>query len=260
MEQLNALLAWVEVVLPLFLLVSLRVAVTLAAMPAPLGDVAPTQIRAALGLMIAVTICVPHQELASAIPEEPLALLRLAAGEVLIGAVIGLTVRVVIATASVAGGFIGFSSGLAFAQSVDPTLGETSTPVARGMSSLAVAIFFALNGHHAVIGALAGSVTAAPPGDVFGVVGQDGVIALGGSMIGDGLRIAAPVVATMFVVQVGMAMAAKAAPRVHVFQMTFAVAVTAGLLTLFTALPSLAPSIAAEIRALPETLNALLGA
>ncbi|NOY91173.1 MAG: flagellar biosynthetic protein FliR [Deltaproteobacteria bacterium] len=246
--------------IPLVVLLSLRVGVMLAAMPAPFGSLAPVRVRVALGLLIAVALSLPHAAMANALPIEPLALMRLAIPEMLVGLIIGTTVRVTLAGAQIAGTAIGFSSGLAFANSVDPTFGESVPPTSRALSSFAVVLFFTLGGHHAALEALTQSITIAPPGNAFVAVAHEGVLNIGSQMMTQGLRIASPVVATMFIVQLGMALVSRAAPRVQIFSLTFAVAVSAGLLTLLVAMPSIAPAIAADIHRLPEDLSAALGA
>lgn len=258
MQGLNTAIAWLLPFLPLWFLISVRFGVALGTMPAPLGTGAPAQVRVIIGLVLALAVALPHAHLAPALPEDPWWLGAATFGEVLVGIMIGLTVRCVLASMTVAGSFMAFSTGLAFAQSVDPTMGENSTPVARGLALLGVALFFAFQGHHALIGALAGSVQVAPPGDVYALVAQDGIVHIGSSMIREGLQIAAPVVATMFVVQIGMALAARAAPRVQIFQMTFAIAVTAGLIALFVSMPSVVPTMLRQLRGLPSTLADLL--
>jgi flagellar biosynthetic protein FliR len=154
---------------------------------------------------------------------------------------------------------IGFSTGLAFAQSVDPTYGEVATPPQQALGALAIAIFFAIQGHHAALGALAESLRMLPPGDLSTRVPFESVSNVGIRLVAHGLRIAAPVVATMFLVQLGTAFASRAAPRVHVFSLTFAIAVCTGMLALFVATPSLAPALAAEIQQLPTLLREALG-
>ena len=85
------------------------------------------------------------------------------------------------------------------------------------------------------------------------------MLAPGTDLVAQGLRIAAPVVATMFLVQLGLALVSRAAPKVHLFALSFAVAVSAGILTLFLASPSLAPAIGEAIQRLPQSLEMALG-
>jgi flagellar biosynthesis protein FliR len=82
---------------------------------------------------------------------------------------------------------------------------------------------------------------------------------IGSQMMARGMQIASPVIATMFIVQLGTALAARAAPRVHLMAFTFSVVVAAGILALFIAAPSVIGAIGAEVRRIPEALSAVVG-
>jgi flagellar biosynthetic protein FliR len=269
LETLDSLGPWGELVdvvapwLPFVLLVSLRVGVVFAALPAPFGTGAPIVVRVALSVLVAIAIAMPHGELVHelALDRElaPARLLRAAVLEVLVGTVIGLTVRVIIAAVEVAGSLVDLSSGLGFAGTVDPSLGEQASPLGVALSSLAVLFFFVFEGHHAVLHALGASLRAAPPGAVDVAFELQGVVSLGGDLVARGLRIASPVVATMFLVQLGLALVSRAAPRVHLFAFSFSIAISAGVLVLYVAAPSISAAMSEEIRRISDSLTSLFG-
>ncbi|MEM9188008.1 MAG: flagellar biosynthetic protein FliR [Myxococcota bacterium] len=244
--------------IPVVALVSVRIGVAVAMLPAPFGSVAPTPVRAALTVMLAITLALPMYD-GTPVDLGTFALGRAAVGELLVGAAIGLTVRVTLAAAEIAGTFAGFSMGLGFAGSVDPMFGEMSLPSTRLIGSLGALIFFVVGGHHVVIGALGASLDAAPVGDAFSAIAHAGIVEIGSDMLSNGLRIAAPVVATMFIVQIGTGLISRAAPRVQIFSLSFAVAAAAGSLTLLVAAPSIATAIGVEINRLPDRILEALG-
>ena len=82
---------------------------------------------------------------------------------------------------------------------------------------------------------------------------------IGSSLVSSGLRIAAPVMATMFLVQLGLALAARAAPRVQIFQLVFAFAISTSLVTLALAIPGIAATLEDEIARLPAVFAELVG-
>jgi flagellar biosynthetic protein FliR len=245
--------------LPMVLLVSIRVGIALIAFPAPFSEVAPPQVRAALGLLIALAISVSRTEIPAALELAPLTLIRGALGEVAVGLVIGLTVRVTLAAVETAGSLAGTAMGLGFATTVDPLRGEEVLPTTSLLGALGGLVFFALRGHHAVLAALGATLDIAPPGAALDAVMHEGVLRIGGDVVAHGLRIAAPVIATMFIVQLGTALVARSAPRVQVFSLTFAVATSVGLLTLSAAAPSIIASIAETVEGLPAALATSLG-
>ncbi|MBX7190564.1 MAG: flagellar biosynthetic protein FliR [Sandaracinaceae bacterium] len=241
-------------IIPLVMLVSVRVGVALASLPAPLGSVAPMQIRAALGLLLAITLTLPRLEDAGAIELDPFWLTGAALGEALVGATIGLTARLCLASAEIAGEIVGGSMGLGFAQTVDPTSGAEVASTARVFEMLAILTFFAARGHHAVIAALAESLRLLPPGGAISEALQLHGMELGTGLVAAGLRIASPILGTMLVVQLSLAITSRAAPRLQVFSISFALAASVGLLTLVVAMSAISEAIGHEMADLPHAL------
>lgn len=239
---------------PFVALVSLRVAVVLALLPAPFGELAPTRIRAVLSFMIAYALSIPTLGSAYSLSVDPPVLFVSALAELIVGAVIGLTARVIMAAAESAGTLAGNAMGLGFAGQVDPVFGGEGVPTSLLTSSLAVLIFFALRGHHTVLEALSASLTLAPCGNGFPSLRYESLTMVGARIVMQGLRIASPVVATMFVVQLGTALVARAAPRVQIFALSFGVSVSIGALVLLMSAPELAQGLVAIISSIPDQI------
>jgi flagellar biosynthetic protein FliR len=237
---------------PFFVLASLRIALTLAGCPAPFGGVAPIRIRTAVSVALAIALCIPLVGRAPPIAVDAGSLLRAAACELLLGAVMGLTVRVTLAAAEVAGSLAGQAMGLGFATSVDPTFGDQMLPTTYLLGALASLIFFIFNGHHVVIATLAGSLSHIPIGQALPVAAKHGALHLGSDLVARGLQISAPVVATMFIVQLGTSFVSRTAQRVNLFAFSFSIAIAAGILVLWLSAPSLCTAIIAQVRRLPD--------
>ncbi|MGF1465944.1 MAG: flagellar biosynthetic protein FliR [Sandaracinaceae bacterium] len=255
---LSALLASLVPLVPFFLLASLRVGAMLASLPAPLGTSSPAQVRVGLALAITLAVGIPMAETAPRLPLDVVILGVAALGEVLVGAVIGLTVRVTLAAADVAGNIAGLTMGQGFAQTVDPTLGEQTVPLGRILAAVAVLLFFVLQGPHVLIASLAHTLRVAPVGRAFGAVVHAGLLDIGRDLLAQGLRIASPVVGTMFLVQLGMGLVARSAPRVQIFVLTFAVTNAVGALVLLSAAPSVVAALADAVGDLPQLLRRAL--
>ncbi len=242
-----------------FMLASLRVATALASLPAPFGSVAPIRIRTAVSVVITAAICASLSAQAPDLGQDVMQIFKAALGEMLLGAVIGMTVRVTLAAADMAGSMAGQSMGLGFATTMDPSQGEATLATAHLLASFATVVFFAFDGHHAVIGALAASFRSAPVGQEWHAIAQSGIVDMASRMMARGLQIAAPVVATMFIVQLGTALASRAAPRVQLFAFSFSIAAAAGMLVLWVAAPSLATAINVQVQRLPLALAEIVG-
>jgi flagellar biosynthetic protein FliR len=243
---------------PFIALVSLRVAVVMALLPAPFGELSPSLVRAALSFVLAFVISLPTLGNAMSLSTDPAQLFVHGLSELFIGSVIGLTVRVTLAAAEAAGTLAGNAMGLGFANQIDPLFNSEGVPTTTLMTSLSVVIFFVLRGHHVVIEALSASLTLAPSGRGFPQLEPSHLLTLGTRIVAQGLRIASPVVATMFIVQLGTALVARAAPRVQVFALSFGVTVSLGAFVLVASAPQLAQGMASIIAAIPDTLVQVL--
>jgi flagellar biosynthesis protein FliR len=250
--ELQALAPWVG-------LLSIRIGVMFAALPSPFGALTPVTIRAALSVLLALAISLAHRGQPLSVDVTSISVISAIYGEICVGTVIGLTARVILAAAESAGSIAGTSMGLGFAETVDPDFGMGALPTTRVIGLLGTLIFLIFRGHHALIQALASSVTIAEPGRVFSVLSARGPMALGNSMLARGLQIAAPVVGTMFIIQLGTALISKAAPRVQFFAFSFAISAAAGLISLFISAPAIVTAISAQVRGLPAALLAALG-
>jgi flagellar biosynthetic protein FliR len=97
-----------------------------------------------------------------------------------------------------------------------------------------------------------------PAGEALSAIQANELTQLGANMVAQGLRIAAPVVATLFIVQLGTALVARAAPRVQIFALSFGVTVSVGALVLVTSAPQVASAISTATSSLLPMLTRVL--
>lgn len=247
----------IAALVPSILVVSVRVAAALALLPAPLGTGSPTVVRVFVGLGLSSTLVAAHG--AWDIALDPVALAVASVGEAAVGTVIGATVRAALAAAEVAGDVAGNSMGLGFTAAIDPTTGDEALAPARVLGMTATLLFFAGGGHHVVIAALASTLDLAPPGSALAALAGGDAARVGAQLFGEGLRIASPVVGTMLVVQVAVALLSRAAPKLALFPMVFATAGAVGLFTLLVSAPAILPAIDASIATIPDRLDTAFG-
>src|ERR1700753_2383034 len=107
MEMIDAAIATLAGYLPLFVLASMRVALTFAALPAPFGAVAPVRIRTAFTVMTTAALILPQVHDLPTVKLDLAVLAQAAAGEFFLGGVIGMTVRVTLAAAEIGGSMAG---------------------------------------------------------------------------------------------------------------------------------------------------------
>lgn len=243
--------------IPAVVVASLRIALTFAGLPAPFSGTAPAPIRTAFSFLVAIVLLIPQAADLPTIPLELVPLLKAALTEFFIGALIGMTVRVTMAASEAAGTFAGQAIGLGFAGSIDPSAGESVVPTAYLLDSLAGVLFFSMGCHHTVLKALATSFHTAPIGSALHDGWRSSAVLLGTNLVATGLQIAAPIIASMFIVQIGVAFVSRVAPRVHLFAFVFSISVGAGMVVTWVAAPAVMTALARQVQHLPEALAEL---
>lgn len=212
----------------------------IAAAPAFGGAFAPPPVRIGLAIMIGVLLlpAVPPETYASTS-----SLFLVVAREMAIGVVMALALRAVLAGAELGGHLTGSQLMLSYGSVVDPQGGVRSNLVANLYGNLALVTFLLMNGHHALLRALAASYTAIPIGG--GSIGPSlagTVIQLLGIVFVLGARLAAPIVVVMLLVEVGTAIMARVAPSLNLLAVAPPIRVGVGLLAMAAMVP-LVPSV-----------------
>ncbi len=179
-------------------------------------------------------------------------LLLIAVGkEVVIGLAMGFFVRILFAAVSAAGEVVSMQSGLGFARSLDPTMMSQSTVLEQFQGLLASMIFLGIDGHHVLLKSIATSLKDVPPGAI--VVRPalfDFVADATGKLFGASLKICAPVIVTLFLMEIGLGILARLIPQVNVFIEGASMKVLVTLAMLATALNLIVPVIVGLFRGL----------
>jgi flagellar biosynthesis protein FliR len=123
---------------------------------------ARVRLAVAIGLSLAVLPLV--RDTLPAQPAEPLQLGVLIGSEMLIGAMLGATARMLVSALHVAGVVVAFQSGLAYAQTIDPSQGSQGGLVAALFGLLGLVLVFASGLHVVMLTGLADSYAWLPAG------------------------------------------------------------------------------------------------
>lgn len=222
-----------------YVLVLLRMTAFVFAMPLFGAGSVPTPIKVLLSLVLTVALA----PLVVAKAASPLAISEVnilwAGRELLIGLFLGFLMRMYFFAVSVAGELIGISSGLASAQIFNPTLGSTSNVIEQLQIMLATLLFLALNGHHFFLEGILKSFETLPIG-IYGLNlgGFQAVAPMVRDVMIFGLKIAAPVVVSIFLVNLGMGIIGRAVPQINVLVTSLQVTIIVTLMVLVVAVPA----------------------
>jgi flagellar biosynthetic protein FliR len=241
-----------------FLCVLTRISGIVITAPAP-WTVAPVRVRAALVTMLSLLTTVSPLGYEVHLSDKPLLVAIAIISEACVGACMGMTVRLVVATAEIAGELIAPQLGIGVAQLFDPHMHTSETAVGGLFRHLALLVTVLVGLHRQILAAVFGSFQLLPPGEIVnpGRVGG-AILALTSQSVEAGVRIALPTVAVLFMVQIALAFIARAAPALQIFSVGFAVTLGVGMLVIVVSLPDTVRLLLAEVSRVDVRLQALL--
>ena len=197
----------------------------------------PLRVKVALGVAVSVVLMpnIATPPLTDALTGAGLALLT---QNILVGLVIGFTVRIVFAAFELAGELVGLQMGLSFGGFFNPASGSTENALATFMSLLALLCFLAIDGHLMLIHALAESFRVFPLTNT-GSVPLDfmRLVSLAADMFAIALSLALPFIAVLLLINIVLGVLARVAPQLNIFAIGFPLTLLTGMTLLFTLLP-----------------------
>lgn len=188
------------------------------------------RLRLGLALILSLIIASLVGDKLPAPPAQTWELAGMVLGEVLVGLMFGLIARIMMATLSTAGQVLGMQTGLAFAQTFDPSQGHQSAILATFLNLIGVTLLFVTNLHQMFLGALVGSYDILPPGHLP-LPGDASQLALDtvAHSFRLGIQMAAPLIAFGLVFYLAMGVLARLMPQVQIFFVAMPVNILAGL-------------------------------
>jgi flagellar biosynthetic protein FliR len=200
----------------------------------------PAQLRAlfVVGLAALVT---PLVDVEAPVLTQPAAIAVAMGGELLLGVLIGLVVRACFTGIQMGGTLIAQESGLAYGSVVDPSgLGEDENVVSIFYVQLAMVTYLIVGGHRALVtAALDTFVTIPLLADTDAVRGSVTLLC-DALRVGFDLavRVAAPAMLTMFLVNVVLGFLSRTVPQLNVTLMGFSFKTLLAFLVMAAALPA----------------------
>ncbi len=252
-----------------FALILLRVSAFMFAWPLFSLYNVPAPLKVLLALSVAMLLfpAIDHSALAYKGLDQDIA--WLGAKEVLTGLCLGFLTRLFFFALSVGGNLIATSAGMANGQLFNPSLGASTTTVEQFYATIGTLLFLSLNGHHYFLTGLARSFDAVPIAfggtgfalqthmtnglsQLIGRYGESGLILQ--QITEAGIKIAAPVLITIFMLNIVMGVISRAIPQVNVLVTSMSVNFLAALAVMILAVPALIMQLDREILAFAETL------
>jgi|EndMetStandDraft_4_1072995.scaffolds.fasta_scaffold15935_3 flagellar biosynthetic protein FliR len=241
-----------------FALLVVRPGMLVVAAPMFGASYVPGPVRIGLGVLLGVILAPLVQQ---PLVTEPVGIFVIVASEVVIGIALGMGVRLLVGAAELAGHLVGFQMGLSYAALVDPQSGVRNNMLAALYANLAMVIFLAIDGHHTLVRTLAQSYETVPIGGMhasgpFGPL----VVQMLGLVFVTGVRLAAPVVTVLLIVELALGLISRAAPSLNLMVVGAPIRLLAGLAALGIGIQVTSPVITGIARSAVDASLRLLHA
>lgn len=236
-----------------FMFATIRCGAWLSIAP-PFQGAVPVKIRAGLSMGLGLAMAPRLMSGKTPLSTETWPLVTGALHNAVIGLVLGFLVYVLFQAVSSAGGMIDAFAAFTSAQLFDPMTKTTSGPVSRLYATLGTAVLFVTNGHLILIGGLARTFELSPvSGFHFDRLGSLLVHDIA-SFLTAAVQIAAPILGALFVTELLLGLASRAAPKLNIMVLGFGAKSLVLFMLLGAALP-LIPYVSAQL--LKEALQVM---
>jgi flagellar biosynthesis protein FliR len=202
-----------------FLLTFTRITAAIVPMPVFGARGVPSQTKIALGLLLSL-IVLPL----TAVPPDGLS--------------VGIAVMLVFHGIEMGATVIGVQMGFSISEVFDPLTGGRIATVDQFYRIVATLVFFAVNGHYLVIQSLLQTFDIVPAGSAdLSLIAGDRVIPFFSALFIVALRISLPVVGTLILTDLALALVGRTIPQMNILVVGFPVKIGAGLLVMAASMP-----------------------
>ncbi len=242
----------------LVLLVALRVGPLFVLAPVFGAVSVPLRIRVFLALAFAALLAAAIATKPTAFALEPLALMGAAVTEALLGIGFAFGMFAAFGAFLLGGRVLDIQIGFGIATLIDPATRGQSPLLGSALNLMAVAVFFAVDGHHALVRALAWSLQQLPPGASIASLDPAAVGAQWGLMFTYGLLLVAPAVFALLLLDVALAVVARTMPQMNVFIVALPLKVVVGVLVLALTVQQMLPAMMKVFESVPRYWERLI--
>lgn len=222
---------WVaSFILPLF-----RIGAVLMTMPIFGTTLVPKRVRLYFALAITVVV-VPGLPPMPQVHALDLSALLLIAEQIIIGALMGLSLQLFFQAFVVAGQIISIQMGMGFASMVDPANGVSAAVIGQFLTMLVTLLFLGMNGHLVVFEVLTESFTTMPVGSAMLINHFWEMANKLGWVLGAAMLLVMPAITALLVVNIAFGVMTRAAPQLNIFSVGFPLILVLGLVIFWVSL------------------------
>ncbi|MDR0270067.1 flagellar biosynthetic protein FliR [Paenibacillus sp.] len=184
--------------------------------------------------------------------------------EILIGLVLGFVAYLLFMVIQTAGAFIDIQVGFGIVNVIDPMTGSSAPVLGNLKYMFAILLFLTMNGHHYLLDGIIRSYDWVPLSNDFFMKLYSGSISefllktFGQSFV-LAFQMAAPIVASLFLTDIGLGFLARTAPQFNVFVIGMPLKLIVGLVVLLLLVPSFSYVFGDLFNIMFESMQNLLG-
>lgn len=218
-----------------------RIGVLLALSPIATAVKAPATFWVLFSLVLAATLTAALGLRAHAITT-PGHLAVAMVTEVGLGALLGFSLHCAFAAFLLAGRVMDLQMGFGMGSVLDPVTAANAPVVGVLLSMAGMAVFFAMDGHHAVLRGIAYGAQALPPGAPWAVASPADLLRPVGAMFTFGVMLVAPVLLMLLMVELVLGVCSRVLPQMNVLMVGMPAKILVGMLALAALAPSMGPA------------------
>ena len=198
----------------------------------------PIQLKIGFILLIAIILFPLLPSFAFAFPTKPLSFGLAMGSEVILGVIIGFSVRLLFAGIQLAGQLVGFQMGFAIVNVMDPLTSVQFSILSQFKNIIAMLVFLSINAHHWFIKAIVSSFQMVPPTDFnFSPNLMESILGLANRVFVIAVKVGAPMIAALLFTSVALGLIAKTVPQMNILIVGFPLKIAIGLIGLGLSLP-----------------------
>lgn len=240
-----------------YLLASVRIIAWLAVVPPFSGRTLPTMVKVVLSLGLAFAVVPEGQQ----IPLGTVELILNVGTQVAIGLAMGFVTYLLLGAVAVAGSLIDVFGGFSLAQGFDPLGMNSNTVFGKFHQMLATVLLFASGGYLIVIGGLLRTFHFLPLGTSPDWAGAPDVLMRAFDLFFvTAVQIALPMIAVLFLTDIGLALLTKVAPQLSAINVMFPAKIGLTLLLVGLSFPVLPQALDRLVDLTTQAMAALSGA
>lgn len=226
--------------LPLFLLYFCRISSFFVVSPVFSSKGVPAQFKIGIAFFVSLVVytAVGSKQVIPLDGDYVLLIVR----EILIGLALGFTAYLFFTVFQIAGSFIDMQMGLGIANVIDPMTGAQSPIIGNFKYFVAILLFLSINGHHLLLESIMNSYKWIPLDNRLFSLVQDGsvsdfMVQTFARTFELAFQLSAPLVVSMFLVDVSLGFLAKTAPQFNIFVVGVPIKIIVGFLILLIVIP-----------------------